>query len=130
MTPTFALGDAVISSTAPVLNTNPIKPVTNTTTPAPTTTKPSIWDSISNVLNVVKGASEVYSNVKPTGSSSSGGSGTVLPSAPSSGGSSAGSGGGPAPTKDNTLTYVAIGGGVLLAAGIAFAVLSKKKKGK
>lgn len=121
---TFALGDPVISSTAPVLNVNPIKPVTTTT--APTSTKTSIWDSITKGLDILKGASEVYSNVKPVKSSS--GSGTILPTAPTD---TTNTGGGNILTaKDNTSTYVLVGAGTLLAVGITAAIVMSKKKSK
>lgn len=125
MTTTFALGDPVISSTAPVLNVNPIKPVTTTTTAAPA--KTSIWDSITKGLDILKGASEVYSNVKPVKSSS--GSGTVLPTAPTN---TPNTGGGNTPdaTKDNTSTYILVGAGALLAIGITTAIVMSKKKSK
>lgn len=88
--------------------------------------KPSVWDTIGNVITkVVQPAANVYTQIKtnqPVQSSTSPGytQPSYLPtSAPPP----------PAPEPDNTKKYLMIGGAILIA-GTGIYFLTRKKKGK
>jgi hypothetical protein len=86
---------------------------TLTTTSQPATT--GGW--LDKILGAGQKAADIYSTVKGSGSSQS----TTLPSTINVNT--------PAPVaQDNTMKYVLIGGGVLLAVGIVYAVSKKKSK--
>ena len=99
----------------PKITQTPTVPKTTTTT----TTTGSTGSWLDKILGVAEKGADIYSTVTGSGSSQS-------PNLPSN--ITINTPGGTPPAEDNTMKYVLIGGGVLAAAGIIYAVSRKKKK--